>query len=204
MQRLFVSAAVLVSLLTGGVAVAQPGIQASAERAAAELVQAGRVETRRSAARVGIGLAVAVAGAAMMLVDPKQPVQPGPVSEDTLLDAALDQFDGLTLGDVIALRRRADQPVLRCEPICIGDIDEAILGAFVTGAGSGIGATLNAIEDGGWQVYQGPIQPFKERSPGLKYGGAALAGFWSDVPVARDMAVSPTRGGLRFGSRITF
>ena len=56
-----------------------------AERLAAEAVQAGRVEVRRSPARVGIGLAVAVAGAAMMLIDPEQPIQPSALSEDALL-----------------------------------------------------------------------------------------------------------------------
>lgn len=203
--------ALVVALGSPAAAEDTPGIRASAERLAAGAVQAGRVEVRRSNARVGIGLAVAVAGAAMMLIDPKQPTQPGPVSEDALTNAALGQFTGLTLRDVIALRRGAGAVVLRCEPRCIGDIDEAILGAFATGAGGGIAATLYSIENSGWRVYRGPIRPFKERSPGLKYGGAALAiagaalaGFWSTTTVVRDMAVAPTPGGFRVASKITF
>ena len=51
--------------------------------------------------------------------------------------------------------------------------------------------------------------PFKERSPGMKYGGAAVAvtgalvtGLWSHVPVMNAIAVAPTLGGLRVGTSV--
>ena len=63
-------------------------------------------------------------------------------------------------------------------------------------------------------IYAGqfkPFIPFKERSPGMKYGGAALvvtgalvAGLWSHVPVMNAIAVAPTLGGLRVGTSVGF
>ena len=54
-----------------------------------------------------------------------------------------------------------------------------------------------------------PLIPFKERSPGMKYGGAAVAvtgalvtGLWSHVPVMNAIAVAPTLGGLRVGTSV--
>ena len=44
--------------------------------------------TRRSTGRVALGLAIAGAGVAMLLIDPKQPTQPtqpGTVSDDVLI-----------------------------------------------------------------------------------------------------------------------
>ena len=208
MTRFLVSAVVFVSLLTGGVVVAQPGIRASAERAAAELVQSSRVEMRRSSARVGIGLAVAAAGAVMLLIEPKQPTQPGVISRDALINetAGLLSDTDFFAEQIVEVDPAAVAVFCRYRPACAiyvkGTIDGAVVGAAT--------ALAVATRDGR-TVYGGPIQPFKERSPGLKYGGAALAiagaalaAFWSDVPVARDMAISPTRGGLRLGSRITF
>ena len=186
----------------------------SAERLAAKAAaqqeeQGGGM--RLSTARVGIGLAAAIAGVAMMAIDPKQPTQPRPVTDDTLQDAAVEAFVGLSVFDVIALRRAVGTPVLVCEPFCPGDIDDAILGSFATGAAAGIVAVTSAMEAQGWQLHDGQIQPFKERSQGLKYGGAALAvvgvaiaGFWSHVPVANRLAVSPTVGGFRIGTSVGF
>ena len=41
--------------------------------------------TRRSKARVSLGIAMVGAGMAMLLIDPKQPSQPGEVPENTLV-----------------------------------------------------------------------------------------------------------------------
>ena len=209
-MRVIAVAALLMAFSVG--LAAEDGLLASAERLAAEAVQAGQVETTtRSTARVSLGVALAAAGAAMLLIDPEQPIQPGPVSMDTLGDTTVDRWAGLTHRDIIDLRSRADAPVLRCEPLCPGAIDEAIVGAFASGVGYGVGSTISAIEDAGWQLYQGPFRPFEQRSAGLKAGGAALAiagaviaGFWSTTTVVRDMAVAPTRGGFQVGSRIAF
>lgn len=186
-------------------------IRQSAERLASEAVLQNDGGTRVSAARVGMGLALAAAGAAMMLVDPEQPVQPGPVSNETLIGASVDLLGGLSVRDAIALRQSLGVPVLVCEPFCPGDVDLALFGSFVAGAGAGVAATTTAIDESGWRLYRGPIQPFKERSAGLKYGGAALAiagaalaGFWSHVPVVDRLAVTPTAGGMRVGTSVGF
>ena len=147
----------------------------------------------------------------MLLIDPKQPTQPNVVSDDTLIGETLTSVIGLTQADVIAIRALAGAAVLVCEPFCIGAIDEAILESFATGAGFGIGATLGTIEAQAYRVHQGQIQPFEERNNGLKYGGAALvavgaiiAGFFSDVPVVKNMAFAPTDGGVHLSTSFGF
>jgi hypothetical protein len=82
-------------------------------------------------------------------------------------------------------------------------------GAIVGGAGA-----IAVAMAGERTVYAGefrPFVPFKERAAGLKYGGAALAvagaaiaAFWSDVPVVRSVAVTPASGGFRVGASIGF
>jgi hypothetical protein len=147
----------------------------------------------------------------MMLIDPEQPTQPDVVSRDAFIDASVQGVIGLSQLDVIAIRRGAGVGVLVCEPFCLGDIDEALLGAFAVGAGFGIGTAAGTIDDRGWRLHEGAIQPFKERAPALKYGGAALAAagaivtaLWSHVPVANSVAVSPAVGGFRISASIGF
>ena len=213
------SSFVLIAILaTPSLAVAQErqeqaeGILASAERSATGIaLQQTELGTRKSPTRLAIGLGMAGAGIAMLLIDPEQPIQPGVVSDNRLTDASVAQFAGLTAFDVITLRLAADQPVLVCEPFCPGDIDSAILGSFITGAASGIVATTLTIEEQNWQLYDGPIQPFEERSNGLKFGGAALvaggaiiAGLFSDVPVLNRVAFAPTDGGVNLSTSFGF
>ena len=95
---------------------------------------------------------------------------------------------------------------------------EFTLDAYVKGAVDGgiVGAAgaLTVATRGNRTIYADqfkPFIPFKERSPGLKYGGAALAitgaliaGFWSDVPVMNQLVVAPTVGGVRVGSSFGF
>ncbi len=201
-------AVVLVAVLLAPSGAMAGPILESAERAAAELVQSGRVEVRRSAARVGIGLAVAAAGAAMLLVDPKQPVQPTAVSEDTLLGETAELLSDrdFFVDALLDVDRDAATIACRypstCGPYVVGAINGSVVGAA---------AALSVVTRDGRTVYSGPLQPFKERSPGLKYGGAALAiagaalaGIWSTTTIVRDVAVSPTPGGIRVGSRVTF
>lgn len=164
-----------------------------------------------------IGVAIAAAGAAMLTVDPEQPVQPtqpGLVPHDTLQDAAVDRIGSLTPRDIRALRGQIGVPVLVCEPFCLGAIDEAILGSFVVGAATGIVTTTEVIESSGWRLYGGSFQPFipyKERSAGMKYGGAALAvggavlaAMWPDQPAMQNLSVTPTRGGARLSKTFGF
>ena len=75
-------------------------------------------------------------------------------------------------------------------------------------------AALTVATSGDRTIYAGqfkPFIPFKERSPGMKYGGAALAvtgalvaGLWSHVPVMNAITVAPTLGGLRVGTSVGF
>ena len=206
----------LALLLThAAVGIAQPtSILASAERLAAETVTQADLDSRPmrlSPGRLGIGIAAAVAGVAMMTIDPEQPTQPLGVSQQTLTDTTIGVFAGLTSNDVITLRRTLGGTVLVCEPYCIGAIDEAIVDSFIVGAATGITAASVTIDDQGWRLHDGPIQAFEERSNALKYGGAALAvagvfiaGFWSHVPVLNQVAVIPTPGGLRASASIGF
>ena len=98
-----------------------------------------------------------------------------------------------------------------------GGLEQAITN-WALGVESGLifgGAAALAIATSGDRtIYAGqfePFIPFKERSPGLKYGGAALAitgalvaGLWSDVPVMNALTLAPTVGGLRVGTSFGF
>ena len=221
-MRTSVSLALMLMLTIPSLAQAQEkNLLASAKLAAAELAQQQQQvdlgSTRRSTGRVALGLAIAGAGAAMLLIDPKQPTQPAQptaVSEDQVIDQAAGFLAGLSLTDIFTIRDAVGAVILRCEPFCPGDVDAAILGSFVAGAATGVVATITAADAAGWRLYSGPIQPFvpfKERSPALKYGGAALAvtgalvaGLWSQVPVMNALAVAPTLGGLRVSTSVGF
>ena len=200
------------------VATAEKGIMASAERLAAEAAAQGDVTGMRlSPARFGLGVTLAAAGVAMLLIErnqPTQPTQPGLVSDTLLLDGTSNVLDRLTYGDTTRLRRVLRVPVLPCEPNCSGQIDAAIAGSFVAGANAGGAAMMTAIGEAGWRLYEGPFRgfiPYKERKAGMKYGGAALAitgvvlaGVWSHVPVVNQLAVTPTVGGMRVGTTVGF
>ena len=189
-------------------------IRASAERLASETaLEQGDVGMRRSGARVGLGIALAAAGVAMLIIDPQQPTQPtqpGTVSSDALGDAALTLFPY----NSIHVRRTLGALILNCEPSCPGDIDLALFESYVFGGAVGAGAVIEAIDSQPWALYQGPFRPFvpyKERSPGIKYGGAALAvagaliaGLWSTVPASNSLTFGVTPHGVQIGKTFGF
>lgn len=187
-------------------------IRASAERLAAEAELEQPPERRRSGARVGLGVALVAAGVGMLLIEPQQPTQPtqpGTVSTEDLQDAA---FQYIPLDHLFVRQGRG--VVLPCEPRCPGDIDEAIGSAYLTGIAYGLGTTTLAIEYESWTLYQEPLRPFvpyKERSAGLKYGGAALAvagvliaGLWSTVPMSNSLNFGVSPDGLQVGKTFGF
>ena len=195
-----------------GMASAQEGILASAKRLAAAEGAAQQSDvggTRRSMGRVMIGLAMAGAGAAMLLIDPKQPVQPSVVSPETMTS----EFTDLVTSDAfIQDLVETSPPAYRSR---YADLDDALLETWATALFDGIEAgglaARAVVTSGNRTVYSDSFKPFKARSAGLKYGGAALAiagaaiaGFWSEVPVVRQMIVSPTVGGVRVGSSFSF
>ena len=188
------------------------GILASATRLAAAEGAAQQIEvsgTRRSTGRVTIGLALAGAGAAMLLIDPKQPVQPSVVSQQTLTREFIDLVNSdAFIRDLVA----TSPPAYRSRHAAL---DNVLLETWVTALFDGVEAgglaAQAVVTSGNRTVYADSFSPFKERSPGLKYGGAALAivgtaiaGFWSQVPVVNQLTVAPTHGGLTVGSSVGF
>ena len=219
-----ISLALVLMLIIPSLAQAQEkNLLAAAEFAAAELAFAAAAElaqeqqqvdmgsTRRSMGRVALGLVIAGAGAAMLLIDPKQPAQPtqpGTVSRDVLVEEAATFISGQC--GTIPFSCEFTEIALLIEPDLRVLESRGILAGGLAGAGVGLAvATLN-----GRTVYAGqfkPFIPFKERSPGMKYGGAVLAvtgalvaGLWSQVPVMNAIAVAPTLGGLRVGTSVGF
>ncbi len=157
--------------------------------------------------RVAIGLGMAAAGVAMLLIEPAQPRQPTAVSADTLSQEAVQFITGGTCNSVPISSEFTDR-ALAVEPDLRVSEARGVLSGGIAGAGVGIDAATNA----GRAVYAGPLLPFEERNLGLKIGGAALAiggalfaALWSDVPVVSSMRVGPTsRGGLQLGSSVGF
>ena len=199
----------------------EKSLLAAAEFAAAELAQQQQQvdmgSTRRSMGRVALGLAIAGAGAAMLLIDPKQPTQPtqpGTVSDDVLIQ----EYASLVTSPEF-LRSVADHSAgsIRYFPNIRGGLEQA-LDNWALGVESGLifggAAALTVATSGDRTIYAGqfkPFIPFKERSPGMKYGGAALAvtgalvaGLCLHVPVMNAIAVAPTLGGLRVGMSVGF
>ena len=212
-------------------------IRASAERLASETeLEQADVGRRRSGARVGLGVALAAAategrcacqrlqplwglfcrnpGVAMLLIDPQQPTQPtqpGTVSSDALTrESAM-----VAVRELYAVWPQTGRDViLVCEPRCFGDIDRAISDTYVSGLAFGHAATQIAIDEQPWTLYQGsfrPFIPYEDRSPGLKYGGAALAvtgaliaGLWSTVPMSNSLTFGVTPGGAQVGKTFGF
>ena len=166
---------------------------------------------------MALGLAIAGAGAAMLLIDPKQPTQPtqpGTVSDDVLIQ---EYASLVTSPEFLQSVAEHSAGSIRYFPNIRGGLDQAIAN-WALGVESGLifggAAALTVATSGDRTIYADqfkPFIPFKERSPGLKYGGAALAitgaliaGFWSDVPVMNALAVAPTVGGLQVGTSIGF
>ena len=153
----------------------------------------------------------------MLLIDPKQPTQPtqpGTVSDDVLIQeyASLVTSPGF-------LRSVAEHSAgsIRYFPNIRGGLEQA-LDNWALGVESGLifggAAALTVATSGDRTIYAGqfkPFIPFKKRSPGMKYGGAALAvtgalvaGLWSHVPVMNAITVASTLGGLRVGTSVGF
>ena len=217
-MRILVTLGLVITLGIPSIVTAQDqGILASAERITEGVeLQRDVVGTRRSGSRVALGLAIAGAGAAMLLIDPKQPVQPtqpGVVPNSMLFEeTAAFLTSNLFAQSVADLGTR-----FTCYPnflrSCEFTVDAYVKGA-VDGGIVGAAGALAVATRGNRTIYADqfkPFIPFKERSPGLKYGGAALAitgaliaGFWSDVPVMNQLAVAPTVGGVRVGSSFGF
>ena len=209
-MRTSVSLALMLMLTIPSLAQAQEkNLLASAKVAAAELAQQQQQvdlgSTRRSTGRVALGLAIAGAGAAMLLIDPKQPTQPGVVSRDVLVAEAAGFIAGPCGSNPVSCEFRS--LVLALEP----DLRVIERRGVLVGAIAGAAVGITTATSNGRTIYAGQFEPFKERSPVMKYGGAALAvtgalvaGLWSHVPVMNAIAVAPTLGGLRVGTSVGF
>ena len=172
--------------------------------------QTEAVGTRRSKARVSLGMAMVGAGMAMLLVDPKQPSQPGEVAQNTLVSETASFLSSSQFLQLIVSRGTT----WTCYPNFLQSCEftaNAYLSGVVDGGLVGAAGAINVATQGDRTVYASQIQPFKKRSPGLKGGGAAMviggalvAALWSNVPVVRHVAVAPTSQGLRVSSVIGF
>ena len=217
-----VSLALMLMLTIPSLAQAQErNLLAAAEVAAAELAQQQQQvdlgSTRRSTGRVALGLAIAGAGAAMLLINPKQPTQPtqpGTVSDDVLIQ---EYASLVTSPEYLRSVRDHSVESIRYFPNISGGLEQAI-DNWALGVESGLifggAAALTVATSGDRTIYAGQFKPFvsfKERNPWMKYGGAALAvtgalvaGLWSHVPVMNAIAVAPTLGGLRVSTSVGF
>ena len=207
---------VLTGILTiPSLAMAQETVLKAAEGIA--LPQSDMTKVKRSPGRVALGLVMAGAGAAMLLIEPKQPTQPtqpGTVSDDALIQ---EYASLVTSPEFLRLVAEDSAGSIRYFPNIPGGLDQAIAN-WALGVESGLvfggAAALTVATSGDRTIYAGqfrPFIPFKDRRPAMKYGGAALvvagaaiAGFWSTVPVMRDMTIVPTHGGLQVGSSFGF
>ena len=142
-----------------------------------------------------LGAAMAIAGGAMLVVDPAQPTQP---TQPGIVP------DELLIAEVVALIRSEEflaQAVMIDPDALMLETRGLRVGAIV-----GAGAGLAVATDGTRTIYADelrPFIPFRERSPGLKYGGLALVAggallalLWPDSP-AEEVAVAAMPGGVR-------
>lgn len=161
---------------------------------------------QRSTGKTAAGIGLIAAGAALLAIQPSQPTLPGLVSRDTVQDNSVQRFRT----NHLTVRSALGAVVLRCEPFCIGDVDEAIRDAYVTGGAVGAVAVLDAIDENPWTLYSSVVSEPEEKEAWQIYSGLAMIGagaiiatVWADAPaVVRDTQFTPTRGGLRVGSRI--
>ena len=157
-----------------------------------------------------LGVGIAAAGTAMLVIDPKQPVQPtqpGIVSSRTLMTEYGILMRSREFSDLIVdrdtriyyFRNVADSWQTGLRNYWNGAWDGAVVG----GAGM-----LALATDEGRTIYEGefkPFIPFRERTPAMRYGGAALviggaflAALWPDRPALDDVSFSATAdGGVR-------
>ena len=153
-----------------------------------------------------LGIAMAGVGAAMLLLDPEQPTQPSVVSRDVLIDEAASFIAGPCGTNPVSCEFRAI--VLELQPNLLVSERRGVLVGAIAGAAVGIStATSN-----GRTIYADQFQPFKERSAGLKYGGAALViggalitALWPNPPAAmEDVSIRRTVGGVAVGKTFGF
>ena len=199
-----VAAVVVLFVVLPAPSVAQDGLLSQAERLAQGL-QPGRQQVRSgpSVGKTALVLGMVIGGAAMTLVEPTQPTQPGRVNLSAYLG------DGDYPGHTYRLfRSRGDDygfihwhgcgSSRRCivttsslerrllENYRFGYTDGHDDGLFegrvqghregwTQGWTDGQRSMIEIIDANGFVVYEGPFIPYEERSPAMKYGGVALA-----------------------------
>ncbi len=183
---------------------------AVAGMAAETAEQAEIVGTRRSKGRMSLGLAMVGAGMAMLLIDPKQPAQPGEVAQSTLVSESASFLSSTQFLQLVA----SHGTTWTCYPNFLQSCEftaNAYLSGVVDGGLVGAAGAINVATQNGRTVYASQIQPFKERSAGLKGGGAAMViggalvtALWSNVKAVRRVAVAPTRRGVQLSAAVEF
>ena len=206
MRRYIITATALAALLAvGASAAAQPSIRASAERLVSEetaLQRGGGVQRSMVRTWAGVGLMAGGAGLAIM---PKSCRLEGALSPDVEVfrysAGALGYFQG------------EDAVVTKVDGRCALDYD---VGAFFAGGFyvSPI-TTQKASEVDGFDqelaAVRGTAAAHRFTPAGAFYGGIALiaggallAAFWADTPVAESLTFTPLRGGGLVGASLGF
>ena len=198
MTRSLVSAAVFVSLLTGGVAVAQPGIRASAARLAAEAaLQPGGGTVQRSMARTWAGVGLMAAGGVIAATG----------SECRVSGSFATYSQATFLGSVNLTGR---SPVLS-DDCRLTDFTIAGNVGFETLNRMASDYNINELQRSIKTHIESDVRGEKALKAGTLYGGIALVGvgaliaiLWSDVPVAESVTFTPRPGGGLVGASFGF
>lgn len=191
----------------------QAQILESAERLIAETAMQEIGGSRRSMARTWIGVGLAAGGAVVALMRQDCRVA-GTLSDESAVHISLIN----SAGSVGVVFDNARQPTAtkvdgRCDFDWTVDGTPVLLSIFGDRVGTTTADKASELRSDFPEVAetQGSARAEKYRPKGLLYGGlgmaaagALLAVLWSDVPVMRDVSVSPTRGGVAIGSQIGF
>ena len=145
------------------------------------------------------GLAMAGAGAAVLLIDPTQPTQPDQIPLSTLED---EMMAALTSGNWTSDLTTA---IVEAAPECL--INPATQYLCGTAGTAGAATALDLLTAGDRTVYARPIRPYQERSPTMKYGGAALViggAVLSAIGGRSGVRASLANGGLRLAKTVSW
>ena len=212
-MRKIATLGLIVVLAAPALAGAQGRILESAERMIAETAMQEIGGSRRSMARTWIGVGLAAGGAVVALMRQDCRVA-GTLSDEAAVHILAVNIAG-SAGVVFDNARQATATKTdgRCDFDWTVDSTPVLLSIFGDTVYDTSVEQVSDLRSDFPEVVetQGTARAEKYRPKGLLYGGlgmaaagALLAVLWSDVPVARDLSVSPTRGGVAIGSRIGF
>ena len=202
-MRRLVTLAIVLALGAPAAAAAQPGIRASAERAAAEAaLQRAGVLQRSAAGLGGVGL---MAGGAVLAVVPKSCRLEGALSSEV----HVFQYSAGARGFFAA----ENAVVAKGDSGCVLDYDVAAFfagGFFVSDITTQKASGVDGF-DQELTAVRGTARAHGFTPSGALYGGIALiaggallATLWAETPVAESLTFTPLRGGGLLGASVGF